>query len=53
MTSLLKVEEIQSSNGLETQTNCFVCEKCRDSNNHTIVPEPESKDGVCEWKLHA
>lgn len=51
MTSLQKVVSIVS-NG-EEATDLFICDTCRENNNHTIVPEPETKDGVCEWKLHA
>lgn len=55
MTSLTKVVEIHKDvdgETVATGADIFVCETCTDQNAYTVVPEPETKDGVCEFTAH-
>ncbi len=50
MTLLTKLVEIH--NETDNAEDIFVCTPCQDETAHTVVPEPETKEGVCEWRFH-
>lgn len=52
MTSLTKVVEIISNHSDDYKRDIFVCEPCQDKHTHTVTPDPETKDGDCEWMDH-
>lgn len=50
MPSLTKLVEIHTDT--EQAADIYVCDNCQDTTAHTITPDADTKDGVCEWKLH-